>query len=152
MLRFHRPFFLQWQCRGSVPSLHPSLPQSHVSSCSAAGTEEPLGLAPDLQPGTGDTTVMVYQQVTDTGTMRPIVVQLSNQFPINLCYYQNQKGFLSRALLISKGAAQLSLLQREATGILSSKAHILPTATLSPALGDTLQSTGQSISLMNKIS
>lgn len=127
---------------GSVPPLHANLPQSQLSSCSAAGTEEPLGLTPDLQPSTGDTTVMAYQQATDTGTMRSIVVQLSNYFPINLCYYQNQEGFPSRALLICKGAAQLSLLQRETIRILSSKDHILPIPALSPALGDTLQGTG----------
>lgn len=127
---------------GSAPPLQPRLPQSQLSSCPAAGTEEPLCLIRALQPSTGDTTAMVYQQATDTGTKRSAGVQLPNYLPINLRYYQNQEGFPSRALLISKGAAQLSLLQREATRILSSKEHVLPTPALSPALGDTLQGTG----------
>lgn len=113
---------------GSVPPGHPELPQSRLSPRSAAGTAEPPALTPDHQPSTGDTPVTAYQQPADTGTTRSIVVQLSNYLPINLCYYQNQEGFPSRALLTSKGAAQLSLLQKEDP---SSKDHILPTPALS---------------------
>lgn len=150
MLRFHTPFF-----RGNANRLSPtstrqpaSEPAQLLLSCR---DWRALGLTPDLQPSTGDTTVMAYQQATDTGTMRSIVVQLSNYFPINLCYYQNQEGFPSRALLICKGAAQPSLLQRETTRILSSKDHILPIPVLSPALiHSRAQVSGQSMSLMNK--
>lgn len=141
MLRFHTPFFSGNANRLSPTSTRQpaSEPAQLLLSCR---DWRALGLTPNLQPSTGDTTVMAYQQATDTGTMRSIVVQLSNYFPINLCYYQNQEGFPSRALLICKGAAQLSLLQRETIRILSSKDHILPIPALSPALGDTLQGTG----------
>lgn len=77
MLRFHRPF-LSGNAKRLSPTSGPQAAPEPGQLLLPAGSEEPPGLTPDLQPSTGDTPAVPYQQVTDTGTTSFIVVQLSN--------------------------------------------------------------------------